>query len=487
MALNPFFLQGSPGEQRLVQDLINEQLRMFGVDVYYMPREYLGTKTIMKENVLAKFDDNFVIEAYVQNYEGFQGSGDLMTKFGIRTTDELTLVISQERFEDFVAGFNIQDSSSITGLRDYGLPRPKEGDLIYFPLSDSLFEIKFVEHENPFYQLGKLYMYQLTCELFEYEDEVIDTSIEEIDDNVEDKGYIATLTLAGIGVTATATAGIYTGAVNQIILINDGYGYASPPAVAISTSPAGVDAANATAVAITTSNAGSGSTTYSIKQVLITNPGYGYTQPPTVTFSGAGGSGAQARAGIGSTGVVYIRTDGAGFLRGGAQYTTSPVVSISTSPSGLSTANATAVAVVSAAGTISGLRFSNAGFGYTEAPTITIAAPSAAGSGVGTGNFVLNEVITGESSLSTARVKSWDKSNRVLKISNLTGNFALGEIIVGSATTVSHPGIGTTGRYAIKSAVYDDQYDAYAENIVIENEADGGILDFTEINPFGEF
>jgi len=482
MALNPFFLQGSPGEQRLVQDLINEQLRMYGVDIYYMPRKFLGTKTVIKENVLAKFDDNFVIEAYIQNYEGFQGSGDLMTKFGIRTTDELTLVISKERYEDFVTPFYAANPTE-----ELLVTRPKEGDLIYFPLSDSLFEVKFVEHENPFYQLGKLYMYQLTCELFEYEDEVIDTSIEEIDDNVEDKGYIATLTLAGIGVTATATAGIYTGAVNQIILINDGYGYTSPPAVAISTSPAGADAANATAVAITTSNAGSGSTTYSIKQVLITNPGYGYTQPPTVTFSGAGGSGAQARAGIGSTGVAYIRTDGAGFLRGGAQYATPPIVSISTSPSGLSTANATAVAVVSAAGTISGLRLSNAGFGYTVAPTITIAAPSASGSGVGTGNFVINEVITGESSLSTARVKSWDKSNRVLKISNLTGNFALGEIIVGSATTVSHPGIGTTGRYAIKSAVYDDQYDAYAENIAIENEADDGILDFTEINPFGEF
>ena len=487
MALNPFFQQGSASEQRLIQDLINEQLRMFGVEIYYMPREYLGTKTIIKENVLARFTDNFIIEAYVQNYEGFQGSGDLMTKFGIRTTDELTLVISQERFEDFITGFQIADTNSVTGVKNYGLPRPKEGDLIYFPLSDSLFEIKFVEHENPFYQLGKLFMYELKCELFEYEDEVIDTTIEEIDDNVEDLGYIATLTLAGIGVTAVASTGIYTGAVNQIILINDGYGYSSPPTVAISTSPDGAVEANATAVAITTSNSGAGSTTYSIKQVLITNPGYGYTQPPTITFSGAGGSGAQARAGIGSMGVVYIRGDAVGFLTGGSQYTTAPVVSISTSPAGLSTANATAVAVVSAAGTISGLRFSNAGFGYTVAPTITIAAPSASGSGVGTGNFVLNEVITGESSLSTARVKSWDTSNRVLKISNLTGNFALGEIIVGSATTVSHPGIGTTGRYAIKSAVYDDQYDAYAENIVIENEADGGILDFTEINPFGEF
>jgi len=401
-----------------------------------------------------------------------------MTKFGIRTTDELTLVISKERYEDFVTPFYAANPTE-----ELLTSRPKEGDLIYFPLSDSLFEVKFVEHENPFYQLGKLYVYQLTCELFEYEDEVIDTSIEVIDDNVEDIGYIATLTLAGIGVTATALAGIYTGAVNQITLINDGYGYTSAPVVSISVSPNGSSLANATAVAITTSNTGSGSTTFSVKEVLITNPGFGYTQPPTITFSGAGGSGASARAGIGSTGVVYIPT----ILESGSQYTTAPVVSISESPVGLSTANAKAVAVVSSTGTISAIRFTNAGFGYTDDPIVTIAPPAASGAGVGTGNFVLNEVITGESSLSTARVKSWDRDTRILKISNLAGNFALGEIIVGSATTNTNPGIGTTGRYAVKSIQYDDQYDTYAENIVIQNEADGGILDFTETNPFGTF
>ena len=474
MALNPFFLHGSASEQRLVQDLINEQLRMFGVEIYYMPRKFLGTKTVMKENVLARFDDNFVMEAYVQNYEGFQGSGDLMTKFGIRTTDELTLVISKERYEDFITPFYAANPTE-----ELLVTRPKEGDLIYFTLSDRLFEIKFVEHENPFYQLGKLYMYQLTCELFEYEDEVINTTIEEIDDNVEDEGYIATLTLAGSGTTASAVAGIYTGAVNQIILINDGYGYSSPPAVSISTSPNGNSGANATAVAITTS-AGAGSTTYSVKQVYITNPGFGYTQPPTVTFSGAGGSGAVARAGIGSTGVAYITTIG----NAGTEYITAPVVSISTSPAGLSTSNATAVAIVGTGGTITAIRFTNAGFGYTQAPTVTIAGPESAG--IATGSFFINEIIRGESSLSTARVKSWDLDTRILKISNIADPFRVGEILTGTATTITNPGMGSTGRYAIKSIQLDDQYDTYAENIVIENEADG-ILDFTEINPFGEF
>ena len=475
MALNPFFLHGSPSEERLVQDLINEQLRMFGVDIYYMPRKFLGTKTVMKENVLARFDDNFILEAYVQNYEGFQGSGDLMTKFGIRTTDELTLVISKERYDDFISPFYAENPTE-----ELLVTRPKEGDLIYFPLSDSLFEIKFVEHENPFYQLGKLYMYQLTCELFEYEDEVINTTIEEIDNNVEDKGYIATFTLAGSGTTATATGGIRNGSVNQIILINDGYGYSSPPAVSISTSPNGSSESNATAVAITTT-AGAGSTTYSIKQVLITNPGFGYTQPPTITFSGAGGSGASARTGIGTTGVVYISAIDVA----GSQYVSAPVVSISTSPVGVSSANAQAIAVVGTGGTISAIRFTNAGFGYTQTPTVTIAAP--ASSGIATGNFFINEVIRGESSLSTARVKSWDLDTRILKVSNIADSFRLGEVLTGTATTLTNPGMGSTARYVIQSIQLDDQYDAYAENIVIENEADGGILDFSESNPFGTF
>ena len=474
MPLNPFFLQGSASEQRLVQDLINEQLKIYGVEVFYMPRKFVGTDNIIKENVVARFDDSFALEAYVQNYEGFAGSGDLMTKFGVRTTDELTLVISRERYDDFVSVFYTdgEDETKLTS-------RPKEGDLIYFPLSDSLFEVKFVEHEQPFYQLGKLYMYQLTCELYEYEDAVIDTSIEEIDNNAEDDGFIATLTLAGIGETAAFSAGLSTSGVNTITLINDGFGYTSPPAVAITTSPSGSTDANATAVAITTS-AGAGSTTFSIKEVLITNPGFGYTIAPTVTFSGAGGSGAVARAGIGTNVTKILFSSAAG-----SKYTSPPVVSISTSPSGLSTANATGVAIVSAAGTITDIRLTNAGFGYASPPVITIANPN---TGVGRGNFFLNEVVKGQSSLCTARVKDWDADTNVLKISNISTNFALNEILVGSATTGEFPGMGQTGSYTINKISLDEfQDDEFANNLVIENEADGGLVDFTESNPFGSF
>ena len=474
MALNPFFLQGSASEQRLVQDLINEQLKIYGVEVYYMPRKFIGSDSIMRENIVAKFDDSFAFEAYVQNYEGFAGSGDLMTKFGVRTTDELSLIISKERYEDFISSF-YTDGDGDTKLTS----RPKEGDLIYFPLSDSLFEIKFVEHEQPFYQLGKLYMYELKCELFEVSDEIIDTGVVDIDDNLEDEGYIATLTLAGYGATALYYTGITTNyGVNTITLINDGFGYSSPPAVAISTSPFGE---NATAVAITTA-IGAGSTSFSVKEIVITNSGYGYTQAPTVTISGAGGSGAIARAGIG-TNVARILRDGTQV--GGSKYAHTPTVAISTSPVGVASANATAVAYVGAAGTVMDVRFTNAGFGYTVAPIVTIQSPGSVG--MGTGNFFLNEMIRGQSSLTTARVKNWDADTNILNISHMAGNFALNEVIVGSATTGEFPGMGSTATYTIYKIGLDDQYDAFAENIVIENEADSGLVDFSEGNPFGSF
>ena len=109
MALNPFFLQGTSAEQRLVQDLINEQLKMFGVEVTYIPRKFVNTTSIIQEVQSSKFDDNFAIEAYLNNYEGYSGTGDVLTKFGMSLRDEVTLTISRERFEDFIAPFMASD------------------------------------------------------------------------------------------------------------------------------------------------------------------------------------------------------------------------------------------------------------------------------------------------------------------------------------------------------------------------------------------
>ena len=460
--LNPFFLQGSEGEQGLVQDLVNEQLRMYGIECHYIPRKLVTSSTIMKEVTESRFDQAFPLEAYLMNIDGYAGQGDILTKFGVRVTDEATFVISKERFEEAVAPFLEQDD-------EYTLSnRPKEGDLIFFPLGKRMFEIKFVEHEKPFYQLRKNYVYQLQCELFEYEDEVIDTNVNVIDEVVQTEGYIARLILSGVGSTATANTTLNFGAVQQIFLQNDGYGYLTAPTVSISTSP-GVDA---TAVAIMTSRSGIG-TAKSIDKILLINPGGGYIGIPTVTVPGTG----IATAGVttlGSVGIVTITSGGSG-------YTTTPNVAITTAPSGGTDATAEAVMV---GGTISAIRISNAGSGYTTAPVITVGAATS----IGDGDYIFNETVQVSSDSSeTARVKVWDANSRTLDVSMLTKmQFQVGEKI---------KGLESGAEYVILSVDYDtpndypnSQYkaDQYNDNADFETEADA-ILDFSEGNPFGTF
>ena len=461
--LNPFFLQGSKGEQGLVQDLVNEQLRTYGLDCHYIPRKLMTSRTIMKEVTESRFDQAFPIEAYLMNVEGYAGQGDILSKFGVRVTSEATFVISRERFEESVAPFLEQQED------DYDVTnRPREGDLIFSPLGKKLFEIKFVEHEKPLYQLRKNYTYQLTCELFEYEDEVIDTNVNTIDEVVQTEGYSARLILSGVGSVATANATLNFGAVQQIFVQNDGQGYLTAPTVSISTSP-GVDA---TAVAIMTSRSGL-ATAKSIDRILLINPGGGYIGIPTVTVPGTG----IATAGIttlGSVGIVTITSGGSG-------YTTTPNVSISTAPSGGTDATAEAVMV---GGTISAIRISNAGSGYTSAPTITVGAATT----IADGDYIFNETVqvTSDSS-ETARVKVWDAGSRTLDVSMLTAmQFQVGEKIRGNESGAE---------YVILSVDYNqpndypnDEYKAnqYNDNANFETEADA-ILDFSEGNPFGTF
>ena len=145
--LNSYFLQGSPSEQRLIQDLINEQLKMYGQDVLYLPRKIINENTIIKEITASRFDDSFRIEAYLINYEGFQNTGDLLSQFGVRSKDEINLNISKERYDDFISPFLKLWPADEIKLAT----RPQEGDLIFFPLDESLFEIKYVEGKKPFH------------------------------------------------------------------------------------------------------------------------------------------------------------------------------------------------------------------------------------------------------------------------------------------------------------------------------------------------
>ena len=404
MALNPFFLQGSPGEQRLVQNLINEQLQIYGVEITYIPRKFVNRQSIIEEVQSSKFDDNFLLEAYVNTYEGYSGAGDVMTKFGVSLRDEVTLTISKERFEDFIAPFLDPD--------DYELgTRPREGDLIFFPLGSRLFEVKFVEHEKPFYQLGKNYVYELQCELFEYEDEIIDTSIDEIDQTIQDEGFITTLNLVGSGATASATAVLSPvlanrGYIRSITILNDGSGYTSTPTVFISTSRDGAGV-NASAVAITTSVGGLNS----VKELVLTNAGAGYTQAPDINIVGGGGSGAIATCTIETTqrGVISFNV-----INGGSGYTSPPAITVSGPGAGVTAIGESVVDIGNA--TLQSIRVKNPGVGYTAVPTVTVADPNIV---TGRGNFELNDIVVGMESFAEARVKEWDADTKVLKISNV--------------------------------------------------------------------
>ena len=171
MPLSPFFLNGSPSEQRLVQDLVNEHLQLFGQDILYLPRKIVDRNTVIREITASKFDDSFRLEAYLVNTDGFGTPSDVLTKFGVRDQDEVTLVVSKERYDDFIAPFMklFPESERLNAST------PNEGDLIYLPLDNALFEIKYIERKVPFYQLNDLYMYEFRCEIYEPESsEVVD-------------------------------------------------------------------------------------------------------------------------------------------------------------------------------------------------------------------------------------------------------------------------------------------------------------------------
>ena len=456
MALNPFFTQGTKNEQNLVQDLINEQLKMYGVECYYLPRKYLTTNTVIREVVQSKFDDAYPLEAYVNNYDVYQGNGTVLSKFGIEVQQDINLTISKDRFENYITPL-IRNESGIKLST-----RPKEGDIIWFPLDDRLYEIKFVEHAKPFYQLKELYVYELQCEVFRYEDETVDTGIGSIDDETEEIGYSQTLTLTGVGTTATAVTTFRNGGIQFIDLLNSGAGYRATPTVAISSAPAG--GITATAVAITTSKLGL-TTSFAVESIRITNPGAGYLSPPSISFQGGGGTGIAVTVGIATTGTVGVVTITDG---GSGYYGTDPTITF-TAPGTGTTATGELVAV---GGTIQSARIVNAGAGYTEVPTITISNPGLLGSG----DFYFNEEVTGGTTGTKARVKSWDATTKTLVVGIATGTFLEGESITGDESSAV---------YTLAVDTTDDIVSTYAENQVIQSSGDD-ILDWTRGNPFGD-
>ena len=206
MATNLYFSQKVNSEQNLYEDIVIESLKMFGQDVYYLPRTIVNEDRIFGDDVPSKFNSSYKVEMYLENTEGFDGEGDLFTKFGVEIRDQATFVIARRRWTATVSRFDNEISSD----------RPREGDLVYLPLSNSLFEIMAVEHEQPFYQLSNLVTYKIRCELFTYNDEDFDTNIGAIQDIEERYGYEYLLTLdsasagftIGDSVTQTLSSGV---------------------------------------------------------------------------------------------------------------------------------------------------------------------------------------------------------------------------------------------------------------------------------------
>jgi len=174
MPTSVYFDTGTIPEQRLYEDLIIEQLRAFGQEVFYLPRTLVNEDTILGEDPLSEFNDAYLIEMYVENIEGYDGEKELMTKFGLDIQNEVTFVVARRRWEQLIS----LDQNLIVNTR------PNEGDLVYFPRTKHIFEISFVDHDDPFYQVQNLPVYKLKCRSFDYSSEQIDTGIVEID-NIE--------------------------------------------------------------------------------------------------------------------------------------------------------------------------------------------------------------------------------------------------------------------------------------------------------------
>ena len=242
MATNSFFTQGTTGEQDLVGSLVTEQIKMFGKDVYYIPRTLVDRDSVFEEDSLSAFNGAYLIEAYIEDATGFRGDGDMFSNFGVRISDQVTFIISRERF---TAAVDDNAQLIVEG-------RPNEGDLIHLPMANKTFEIQFVEHEVPFYQLGKVHVWGLRCELFEYSDEDFNTGVAEIDAvevnfanavtvNVADGGtgdFVAGEIVTGGSSNVTSEVKTWNSATRQLVVYNRSGMYAIPETLTGNTSGA---------------------------------------------------------------------------------------------------------------------------------------------------------------------------------------------------------------------------------------------------------
>ena len=275
----PTYYAGHSGEQGLAQDLVDEQIKLFGTDIYYIPRIALKDNTL-NEVRYSKYQEHFQIEMLLQNVMGFGDNAEFISKFGLRITDEIIFRVSTRRWDEEVADHN----PTITVES-----RPNEGDLLYFPLTKDIYEIKFVGKEEPFFQFGKIQFYAITAEIYEVGSDSFETGVEEIDDVEElfdpaiklfmDPGgsgdFIVGEEIVGDEFLAKATSAITGDAVSSITISDGGahYKVATPPSVTIS----GGGGTGATATTTVSS-------TGIVNGIAITSGGSGYSSAPTITI-----------------------------------------------------------------------------------------------------------------------------------------------------------------------------------------------------------
>ena len=261
MARNIYFSQGTTGEQGLMEDIIIESMKIYGQDLFYIPRTLISKDEILGEDRLSEFTNSYKIEMYFENIDSYEGQGAFIQKFGLMMEQSATLVVSRRRWEQLVGNYG----NTIIPTR------PCEGDLIYFPMTKGMFEIKFVKHQDPFYQIGKLYVYKLQVELFQYASERINTGIADID------------IFESLKTFSTDIASSSFGEVSSVTVVNRGSGYTTAPVITFT----GGGGLGASAIAIL----GTGTTANKIIRIDVIDSGTGYTTVPSITFTGGGGTG----------------------------------------------------------------------------------------------------------------------------------------------------------------------------------------------------
>ena len=201
MATNQYFnnFGSDTADQKLIENIIIESIQNYGIDVYYMPRTQVNTDSIFGEDRISKFEDARTIEMYIKSVDGFEGDGTFVSNFGLEVRDQITFTVSRRRFQELQFEGDNRDKE------------PKEGDLVYFPLTESLFQIMHVQGYNTFYQTGALQTFDLVCELFEYADEAIDTGIDELDKIEREQSYSIKFTLGTGAGTFTVGEQVYQG------------------------------------------------------------------------------------------------------------------------------------------------------------------------------------------------------------------------------------------------------------------------------------